>query len=235
MAEPEVAKRDEKTVVCGVDEAGRGAVLGPLVIAGVSVFESDVAKLKKIGVRDSKELSPSAREKLSKEIEKIAKDIVILKVGPCKIDDYSKQGVNLNRVEAMKMCTIVDCLNAAKAYIDGPEVNTEKFCRVMRKMLKNDISLVVENYADKKYPVVSAASIMAKVERDREMEELRRKYGIEGTGYPSDERTIASMKAYLEKNKKFPEKGLVRFSWETTKEMLGENRQKKLFWFSGKG
>ena len=54
--------------ICGVDEAGRGAVVGPLVIAGVSVFEKDVAKLKKIGVRDSKELSPSQREKLSKEI-----------------------------------------------------------------------------------------------------------------------------------------------------------------------
>jgi ribonuclease HII len=222
------------SVVCGVDEAGRGAVIGPLVIAGVSVFEKDVAKLKKIGVRDSKELSPSARERLSKEIEKIAKDIVILKVGPCKIDDYGKQGVNLNRVEAMKMCTIIDCMDAKRAYIDGPEVNTEKFGRVMKKMLKNDVSLIVENHADRTYAVVSAASIMAKVERDKEMAELGKQYGIEGTGYPSDERTIRSMKAYLEKNKKFPEKGLVRYSWDTTKEMLGQNRQKKLFWFLGK-
>ncbi len=227
-------KTDKGMVVCGVDEAGRGAVIGPLVVAGVSVFEKDLAKLKKIGVRDSKELTPAQREKLAKEIEKIAKDIVIIKVGPCMIDDYSRQGVNLNRVEAMKMCMIIDCLSAAKAYVDGPEVNTEKFGRVMHKMLKNDTPLVVENYADKKYPVVSAASIMAKVERDREMEELGKKYGIEGTGYPSDERTINSMKVYLEKNKKFPEKGLVRFSWGTTKEMLGENRQKKLFWFMRK-
>jgi ribonuclease HII len=224
-------KTDKDIVVCGVDEAGRGAVIGPLVVAGVSVFEKDLAKLKKIGVRDSKELSPSQREKLAKKIEKIAKDVVIIKVGPCMIDDYSRQGVNLNRVEAMKMCMIIDCLSAAKAYVDGPEVNTEKFGRIMHKMLKNDTPLVVENYADKKYPVVSAASIMAKVERDREMEELGKKYGIEGTGYPSDERTINSMKVYLEKNKKFPEKGLVRHSWGTTKEMLGENRQKKLFWF----
>jgi ribonuclease HII len=234
MVQAEEKKHDRGIIVCGVDEAGRGAVIGPLVIAGVSVFEKDIAKLKKIGVKDSKELSPSQREKLAKKIEKIVKDIVVVKVGPCKIDDYNKQGVNLNRVEAMKMCMVIDCLSAAKAYVDGPEVNTEKFGRVMHKMLKNDTSLVVENYADKKYPVVSAASILAKVERDKEMEELGKKYGIEGTGYPSDERTIASMKAYLEKNKKFPEKGLVRFSWDTTKEMLGENKQKKLFWFWGK-
>jgi ribonuclease HII len=224
-------KKRKGPVVCGVDEAGRGAVVGPLVIAGVSVFEKDVAKLKKIGVRDSKELSPSQRERLSKEIEKIAKDIVVLKVGPCKIDDYNKQGVNLNRMEAMKMCTIIDCLNANKSYVDGPEVNTEKFKRVMQKMLKFGTTLVVENHADSTYAVVSAASIMAKVERDKEMAELTKRYGIEGTGYPSDERTIASMKEFLKKNKKFPEKGLVRYSWDTTKQMLGEHKQKKLFWF----
>lgn len=227
-------KSDMGSVVCGVDEAGRGAVIGPLVIAGVSIFEKDIPKLRKIGVRDSKELSPSAREKLSKKIEKIVKDIVILKVGPCKIDDYNKQGVNLNRVEAMKMCTIIDCMDAKKTYVDGPEINLDKFKRVMGKMLKNEMELVVEHHADQTYPIVSAASIMAKVERDKEMGDLRKKYGIEGTGYPSDERTINSMKAYLEKNKKFPEKGLVRFSWDTTKQMLGENRQKKLFWFLGK-
>jgi len=235
MTEDKKAEKPGKgIIVCGVDEAGRGAVIGPLVIAGVSVFEKDIAKLKKIGVRDSKELSPSQREKLAKQIEKIAKDIVILKVGPCKIDDYNRQGVNLNRVEAMKMCTIIDCLNANKSYVDGPDVNLDKFKRVVNKMLKFGTELVVEHHADQTYPVVSAASIIAKVERDREMEDLGKKYGIDGTGYPSDERTIASMKAYLEKHKKFPEKGLVRFSWDTTKEMLGENKQKKLFWFLGK-
>ncbi|MCK4532134.1 MAG: ribonuclease HII, partial [Candidatus Aenigmarchaeota archaeon] len=100
------------TVVCGVDEAGRGAVLGPLVIAGVSVREKDLPKLKKLGVRDSKELTPKQRERMAERIEKIAKDVVVLKVGPCRIDSYNRQGVNLNRVEAMKMTTVIDCLNA---------------------------------------------------------------------------------------------------------------------------
>ena len=223
------------TVVCGVDEAGRGAVLGPLVIAGVSVREKDLPKLKKLGVRDSKELTPKQRERMAESIEKIAKDVVVLKVGPCRIDSYNRQGVNLNRVEAMKMTTVIDCLNAHKTYVDGPELNLGKFKRIMGKMLKFDTNLVVEHKADVNYPIVSAASIIAKVERDNEIEELRKKYGIEGTGYPSDERTINWMKAYLKEHKKFPEEGLVRHTWMTTKGLLGEHKQRKLFGFLRRG
>lgn len=223
-----------KAVICGVDEAGRGAVIGPLVIAGVSVMEKDVPKLRRIGVRDSKELTPAQRERLASKIEEIARDIVIMKVGPCKIDSYSRQGVNLNRVEAMKMCSIIDCLNAERAYVDGPDVNLDKFSRVMRKMLKFESELIVEHRADSRYPVVSAASIMAKVERDGEMEELRKRYGVYGTGYPSDERTIAWMKEYIIKNKRFPEEGLVRHTWMTTRDMMGDHQQSKLGIFFGK-
>jgi ribonuclease HII len=229
------AKKDRGKVICGVDEAGRGAVIGPLVIAGVSIHEKDAQKLKRLGVRDSKELSPSKREKLSKEIEKIAKDIVILKVGPCKIDSYSRQGVKLNRLEAMKMCTIIDCLNSSKAYVDGPDVNLPKFTRIMSKMLKVETELCVEHKADSTYPIVSAASIMAKVERDEEMKALRKKYGVKGTGYPSDESTIEWMKSYLKEHKKFPEEGLVRHTWITTKDILGNHKQRRLFGFLRRG
>ena len=221
--------------VCGVDEAGRGAVIGPLVLAGVSLFEKDASRLKKLGVRDSKELTPKQRERIAKRIEKVAKDIVVVKVGPCKIDNYSRQGVNLNRVEAMKMAMVIDCLNADKTFVDGPEINLEKFKRILSKMLKFETDLVVEHKADRNYLVVSAASIIAKVERDREMEELRKKFGVEGTGYPSDERTIEWMKEYLKKHKKFPDEGLVRHTWITTKDLLGEHRQRKLFGFFRRG
>lgn len=226
---------DRGVVVCGVDEAGRGAVLGPLVLAGVSMHKKDLARLKKIGVRDSKELTPQRREKLARKIERIAKDVIVMKVGPCRIDDYKKQGVNLNKVEALKMKTIIECLNPHTAYVDGPEANTEKFSRFLNKLLNNETNLVVENFADQKYPIVSAASIIAKVERDKDIEILRKKYGFEGTGYPSDERTINWMKAYLKENKKFPERGLVRRSWITTKNLLREHRQRRLFGFLRRG
>jgi ribonuclease HII len=218
----------EGTIICGVDEAGRGAVLGPMVLAGVSFREKDLPKLKKMGVRDSKELTPKQRERLAERIEKVAKDIVVLKVGPCRIDEYKRQGVNLNKVEALKMRTIIECLDPHTAYVDGPELNTEKFGRFLGKMIKTGSILVVENFADRKYPVVSAASIIAKVERDRDIEILRGEYGFEGSGYTSDERTINWMREYLNKNRKFPEKGLVRHTWITTKDMLGDHRQIRL-------
>ena len=222
-------------IVGGIDEAGRGAVLGPMVITGVSIEKADIPKLKSMGVRDSKQLAPKQRDRLAKRIEKVAKDIVVLKVSPCRIDDYKKQGVNLNKVEALKMRTIIECLTPHTIYVDGPEVNTEKFARFLGKLVNTDTNIIVENFADQKYPIVSAASIIAKVERDREIEELRKKYGFEGSGYPGDERTIGWMKEYLRKNKKFPERGLVRHSWITAKDLVGDHQQRKIFGFLRRG
>ncbi|MCD6590986.1 MAG: ribonuclease HII [Candidatus Aenigmarchaeota archaeon] len=218
-------------IIAGIDEAGRGAVVGPMIIAGVSVREKDINKLKKINVKDSKELSQKRRVELKKKIEKIAKDIIVLKVSPCRIDDYNKQGVNLNKLEAMKMAHIIDILSPEKVYVDAPEANTEKFSNFLNKLTKGDVEIIAENYADSKYPIVSAASIIAKVEREKAVAELKKKYGLEGSGYPSDERTIKWLKKYLEEHGKFPEKGLVRFSWDTTKHILGEKKQSKILKF----
>jgi ribonuclease HII len=217
--------------IAGIDEAGRGAVLGPMVIAGVSIPEESEAELRKIGVRDSKELSQNRRVILAKQIEEIAKDIVIMKVSPCRIDDYNRKGVKLNMVEAMRMGDIIDMLRPAKIYVDSPESNTAKFANLLRKLSRTEAEIISENKADQKYPVVSAASIIAKVEREKEVDKLKRQYGIRGSGYPADERTIGWMKEYLQKHGKFPEKGLVRFSWDTTKQMLGTKKQKGLLGF----
>jgi len=214
--------------VGGIDEAGRGAVIGPMVIAGATVVPEDAEKLKKLGVKDSKLLSPKRREYLAKKLEGILKDVVVVKISACKIDDYKKRGVNLNKLEAMKMADILDCLDPNKVYIDSPENNTEKFKKMISKMIKGEPEMIVEHKADQTYPIVSAASIIAKVERDAEVKRLHKKYGVEGSGYPSDERTIEWMKSYLKEHGKFPEKELVRFSWDTTKRLLGEKKQKGL-------
>ncbi len=211
--------------IAGIDEAGRGAVLGPMVIAGVSVIGEDERKLRDIGVKDSKLLSPSARKRLYRTIEEIARDIIVLKISPCKIDDYNRKGVNLNRLEAMKMAEILDCLEPSKGIVDAPESNTERFRETLGKMIKGKTEIVSENRADVKYPVVSAASIIAKVERDRSIDSLRKRFGVRGSGYPSDERTISWMRSYLKEHGSFPREGLVRFSWDTTKKMLGEKKQ----------
>jgi len=220
-------------LIGGIDEAGRGPVIGPLTVAGVSIHNNEEKKLVKIGVRDSKELTPERREELAKKIEKIAKDIFVIHVAPCRIDNYLlKQKKNLNEVEIIKFADIADLLRADKLYVDCPEVKTEKFAkRLQLKMANKKTEIIAENKADSKYPVVAAASIIAKVSRDEEIEKLRKEHGVRGSGYPSDDETIAWMEEYLDKHKKFPERGLVRFSWDTTKKMLAKKKQKKLFGF----
>jgi len=216
-------------VIAGLDEAGRGAVIGPLVVAGVAIEESKLSELAKLRVRDSKELSPGRREELAKKIEVLAEDIIIVKVAACKIDRYRKEGINLNRLEALKFGEILNFLKPAKAYVDAPEA-PHKLKLFLEKLTGKKIKLVVEHKADIKYPVVSAASIVAKVTRDDVIEELKKKYGDFGPGYPSNELTIKWMKKWSKTHKEFPE--CVRRTWATTKEMEKSKKQRRLSgWF----
>jgi len=199
-----------------------------MVIAGVKILKRDEKKLIKLGVRDSKELSPKRREELAKEIEKIAKDIVVLRVQPCKIDSYRARGINLDKIEAMKMAQIIDMLDGGKIYVDSLEQNTEKFKNLIMSFLeRKDFNLVVENYLDESIPVVSAASIIAKVNRDQAIKEIERKVGQPiGVGYSHDKRTIEFIKKLIKEKKELP--NYVRKSWITVKEIQKESWQKKL-------
>lgn len=217
-----------KVLVAGIDEAGRGAVIGPLVIAGVCADERTANSLKKMGVKDSKMLTPRKREVLAEKIEKVAKDIVVIKVGACKIDSHRKGGVNLNQIEAMKMADITNFLKPDRMFIDSPDRNLEKFTKFISKMVKDEPKpeIILEHKADVRYPIVSAASIIAKVERDREIGELCKEHGNLGSGYPSDEVTISWLKGHLEDKGKFPD--FVRRSWMTAELMEKERLQTRL-------
>ena len=223
----------EKRIIAGCDEAGRGCILGPLVLAGISIDYSQEDKLKRIGVRDSKELPHERRVQLAKKIEQIAKDVVVMKVGPCKIDNYRNQGVGLNRIEAMKFADIIKVLNPQLAYIDAPDTNLDRFGRFMGKLVGDGIELVTRHKADRDHPVVSAASIIAKVEREEDIARLKEEFGNFGTGYTSDESTMAWLREYLKNNKEFPEH-LVRRSWITSSILKGEKEQTSIMdWMKG--
>jgi ribonuclease HII len=217
-------------MIAGIDEAGRGAVIGPLVVAGVSMEPKIENQLRKMGVRDSKLLSPARREKLAGAIEKLCRDIVVMKVGSCKIDNYRKTGVNLNQIEAMKMADIVNYLKPGKVYIDAPDNNIPKFQKFVQRMIDHKHDMVMEHYADNKYMSVAAASIIAKVTRDQEIIDLREKHGDVGSGYTSDPVTIQWLENWIANNKKFPD--FVRTSWITAEEMLKNKSQTSLTdWF----
>lgn len=218
-------------IISGIDEAGRGCVLGPMVIAGVAIPHGHEDRLRKLGVKDSKLLTPKKREELAKKIESLAQ-IVVLEVAACKIDNYRKQGISLNRLEAMKFAEILHLLKPHRAFIDGPDTNLPKFHGHMKTMAPEGMELVIEHFADSKYPVVSAASIIAKVERDSKIEQLRKEYGEIGSGYTSDPVTVKWLEEWMRTHKELPE--CARKSWITSEILVEKKQQSLLSSFLGK-
>lgn len=217
-----------KTIL-GIDEAGRkqqvycylskGPVIGPMVICGFLIEENKLEKLKEIGAKDSKLLSSIKREKIMKKLKRIAKNIILIKLSANEIDLLRKE-MNLNEIEINKMVKIINSSSPNIVIIDSLEVNTKKFINKIKKKLKNkNIKIIAENYADKKYPIVSAASIIAKVERDKEIEKIKRKINYDfGSGYASDKKTINFLKYWLKNHESLP--NFVRRSWITVKLLI---------------
>jgi ribonuclease HII len=218
-------------LVAGVDDAGRGSVIGPLVIAGILIDEGDIPKLVQLGVKDSKLLSPSRREALATEIKRIAQKHAVVKLSPAEIDMVVERGrklFRLNRLEAQAMAKVIELLKPDVAYVDASDVLEERFKQHILECLPFKVEIVSEHKADRKYPVVSAASIIAKVERDHEIAELKAKYGDFGCGYPTDPKTLEFLRHCLENLKGYPE--FVRKSWKPAKKIRRENdtRQTRL-------
>jgi ribonuclease HII len=218
-------------LVAGVDDAGRGCAIGPLVIAGVLMNENDLSKLAELGVKDSKLLSPHRREVLAPEIKRIAKDYNIVKLSPRQIDDVVLNGRKLRRLnwlEAQTMAKVIEALKPDKAYVDASDVLEERFGRDILDSLSFRIPIISEHKADRTYPIVSAASIIAKVERDREVAELAKAHGDFGSGYPSDPRTMDFLRSCLKKMEEYPD--FVRRSWKPVKRVKSdeESRQARL-------
>ncbi|MEM2749155.1 MAG: ribonuclease HII [Candidatus Bathyarchaeia archaeon] len=218
--------------LCGIDDAGRGPVIGPLVIAGVLIDEERLPNLIRLGVRDSKTLSPRRREYLAGEILKIVEDYRVVKVPPSEIDrvvEHGRRLNRLNRLEARIMASIIRDLKPDIAYVDASDILPERFSQHIAEELPFTVKIVSEHKADRTYPIVSAASIVAKVERDREIESLKQIYGDFGSGYAADPKTISFLKRWIEEHGSYPD--FVRKSWKTVKILLRDReglRQKRL-------
>ena len=214
-------------LICGIDEAGRGPVIGPLVMCGILIEERDEEKLRKIKVKDSKLLTKQQREILYKKIIKIVEKYKIITMSPQEIDKAVKghDGLNLNWLEANKSVEMLNEFESEKAFIDSPSNNVHRYKNYLLKKLKNkNIELIVEHKADFNYPVVSAASILAKVTRDNEIEKLKKQIGIDfGSGYMSDPKTVEFLKNNFEN---YPE--LFRKSWFPYKDLMNKKFQKNL-------
>lgn len=206
-------------LVCGVDDAGRGPVIGPLVIAGVSIERRHLRRLSRAGVQDSKILSPARREELYSEIIDIAEDWHVSKIVPSVIDSNVRRH-KLNIVEARHMARVISELSPSTAYVDACDINAKRFGEHISSMLDESCSAKIKSYhkADSRFVIVSAASIIAKVTRDRAIAKIRKQHNV-GSGYPSDPKCVRFLKKHAKKNKMPPK--FARTSWETISRIYG--------------
>ena len=193
----------------GIDEAGRGSVIGPLVVCGVVVEEERLKYIERLKLKDSKKISPKRRVVLSRKIKKIA-ECHPIHISAADIDLLRSKDINLNEIEKIAMRKIIGDSKPDVSFIDCIDVKPERFRNEIEKFQDN-LKVVAEHGADDKYAIVSAASIVAKVERDMEITKLRKKFSEIGSGYPSDPKTISFLKniPYNE----LPD--FVRRSWST--------------------
>ena len=198
-------------MICGVDEAGKGPVMGPMVVAGVSVKNAKL--IENLGFKDSKLLSSQRRLELFNLIKQnYSYEIEVINVE--KIDEYRMKN-QLNLLNRKAFEKVISKLNPNVAYVDAADVDEERFGREIKINLTNpnDTDVISMHKADSMIPVVAAASIIAKQTRELEIKKLKKEIGDFGSGYPSDERTIKFLKSYFHDYSKWPSG--TRKSWKT--------------------
>lgn len=209
---------------CGVDEAGRGSVMGPLVVGVVYVGSDD--RLSEIGVNDSKKLTPKMRERMYEEIVDSVDHWCTVITSAEGIDEQRKS-ISLNEIELNMFAEGTTRWGSERIYADCPDINEESFSVRLGAKVKNTAEIIAKHKADDTYLVVSAASIVAKVTRDRMMEDIRKEFGTNvGSGYPSDHYTMDFIRDWISEKGTAPPH--VRTSWEPVRDMLSKRKITKL-------
>ena len=160
---------------------------------------------------------------MAEHITKIACKTSVQKLQPKEIDSVVKSGRRLHKLnwlEAQTMAKVIEALRPDLVYVDASDVLEERFRQHILECLPFRAKIISEHKADRNYVAVSAASIIAKVERDREIALLGETHGSFGSGYPSDSRTIAFLEGLMKTADEYPE--FVRKSWKPAKRVKEE-------------
>lgn len=209
-------------LIGGIDEAGRGPVLGPLVVAGVASSEDD--PFEDLALRDSKLMTPRAREKMAAIIRDRADAIETVVASADEIDAW-RTTMTLNEVEVRLFGRIGRALRADTLIVDACDVDARRFGIAVEVQLNHRCKVLSAHGADRDNPVVSAASIIAKTERDRLMADISRRmeqrFGVPtGSGYPSDPQTRRFLEVVFDTTGALPD--CVRHSWKTVSALLAD-------------
>lgn len=203
-------------MLAGVDEAGRGPVLGPLVVAAVLVDTQE--PLRELGVKDSKLLSPKRREEMEPKIRALARRVETAVIPADELNRRMPK-TNLNKIEAWAFAGLLRRLQPMEAVLDACDVDAARFGRSVAAKARLPTCVIrAEHEADKNHPVVAAASVVAKVLRDRLMAELAEEHGPCGSGYAHDAVTQAFLKDWVKRHGKLPP--FARHEWETSKRLV---------------
>ncbi len=226
-------QKKERLLFLGIDDAGRGPVIGPMVLAGCLANSETLDEFKKIGVRDSKQVTQKRREFFEKIIKEKSESFEVEIISADEIDKKNAEGIKLNELEAITSANIINKLNKGdkkiKVILDCPSVSINKWKDFLKTHVENlsNLEIFCEHKADRNHIVVSAASILAKCQREKEMGELKKIYGEGiGSGYGSDPAT----KKFLEKNAgNSAHSKIFRKTWTNWKQANSNLKQKKLF------
>jgi ribonuclease HII len=214
--------------VVGIDEAARGPVIGSMFVGGFMVDEEKLDSVEDLGVKDSKKLSDKKREKLAGKLREMGEPF-LKEITASEIDDL-REVMTLNEIEIQGFTDVIERADADKIIVDLPEPDGDRFIRKMKKELPakfGDRDFIAEHEADDNFPIVSAASIIAKSARENHVDNLKQKYGYDfKSGYPHDSPTIEFLEKYVEEKGELPEE--TRRSWSTAERILKESEQSGL-------
>lgn len=207
----------------GVDEAGKGPVLGALFAAAI---RADPATLPD-GIDDSKNLSATRRETLAERLQAHeAVAIGVADIPPERIDD-PETDMNTLTVAAQAAALSDVIQDGDRGVVDAGDTNADRFGRRVADRIDADIDLTAEHGADEAHTLVGAASIIAKVKRDRHVETLATEYDTDiGSGYPSDPTTRTFLESYVTTHGELP--ACARSSWQTCDDIIAAAQQSDL-------
>ncbi|KAF7410575.1 hypothetical protein HZH68_004956 [Vespula germanica] len=216
----------------GVDEAGRGPVLGPMVYGIAYAPLAQKQLLVDLGCADSKSLTENQRDsifdKICEENDKMGWTVEAISPNVIANSMYRRSKKSLNEVSMESAIGLIKRaveagVNVSKVYVDTVG-KPEKYQARLEEIFPR-LEIVVAKKADSTYPIVSAASICAKVCRDHAIRAWQFPEGSNeteyGSGYPNDPVTKKWLTANVDAVFGFPQ--IVRFSWSTAEKILEAN------------
>lgn len=210
----------DRTPRIGIDESGKGDFFGPLCIAGVFAGDDAVIKLKQIGVRDSKTLTPLMISKIAEKIRNTC-SYQIIKINPLKYNELITQFGNLNKLLAWGHATAIEQLSektgCTRIIIDQFANEHVVLTALKRKKLKLDIT---QRHRGEEDPVVAAASILARHAFVEGLAQLEKQYGVK-LPKGASQQTIVAGKRFVEAHGKDNLKQVGKLHFKTLDAIIG--------------